>query len=183
VRSKRLHAELLGNDHTGPVYEVRQEAEGVAVGRAAFDSRSAERLAANGEPIILVRPETSTADVAGFALAGAVVKVRRPDALTVDAGKNESRQAMPVAPRPLTAGSPRTRRDSCARRPRGRPATLRFAAPAPTSELSYQGLPNNQIKFESARGAGSGFPLIGAGARSLCWVMVATLRCDKFNTK
>jgi hypothetical protein len=51
------------------------------------------------------------------------------------------------------------------------------------SELSYQGLPNNQIKFESARGAGSGFPLIGAGARSLCWVMVATLRCDKFNTK
>jgi len=53
-----------------------------------------------------------------------------------------------------------------ARRPRGRPATLRFAAPAPTSELSYQGLPNNQIKFESARGAGSGFPLIGAGARS-----------------
>jgi hypothetical protein len=36
---------------------------------------------------------------------------------------------------------------------------LRFAAPAPTSELSYQGLPNNQIKFESARGAGSGFPL------------------------
>ena len=86
-------------------------------------------------------------------------------------------------PRPLTAGSPRTRRDSCARRPRGRPATLRFAAPAPTSELSYQGLPNNQIKFESARGVGSGFPLIGAGARSLCWVMVATLRCDKFNTK
>jgi hypothetical protein len=60
---------------------------------------------------------------------------------------------------------------------------LRFAAPAPTSELSYQGLPNNQIKFESARGVGSGFPLIGAGARSLCWVMVATLRCDKFNTK
>ena len=85
-------------------------AEGVAVGRAAFDSRSAERLAASGEPIILVRPETSTADVAGFALAGAVVKVRRPDALTVDAGKNESRQAMPVAPRPLTAGSPRTAR-------------------------------------------------------------------------
>jgi pyruvate,orthophosphate dikinase len=48
-------------------------AEGVAVGRAAFDSRSAERLAASGEPIILVRPETSTADVAGFALAEGIV--------------------------------------------------------------------------------------------------------------
>jgi pyruvate,orthophosphate dikinase len=48
-------------------------AEGVAVGRAAFDSGSAERLAASGEPIILVRPETSTADVAGFALADGIV--------------------------------------------------------------------------------------------------------------
>ncbi len=48
-------------------------AEGVAVGRAVFDSGSAERLATSGEPTILVRPETSTADVAGFALAEGIV--------------------------------------------------------------------------------------------------------------
>ncbi len=48
-------------------------AEGVAVGRAAFDSGSAERLAASGEPVILIRPETSTADVAGFALSDGIV--------------------------------------------------------------------------------------------------------------
>jgi hypothetical protein len=34
-------------------------AAGVAVGCAAFDSESAERLAAGGEPVILMRPETS----------------------------------------------------------------------------------------------------------------------------
>jgi hypothetical protein len=109
----------------------------------------------------------------------------RMSAASVRAGTTVTVQPLPASWRRMLrlTGSPRTRRDSCARRPRGRPATLRFAAPAPTSELSYQGLPNNQIKFESARGVGSGFPLIGAGARSLCWVMVATLRCDKFNTK
>nr|WP_041757121.1 PEP/pyruvate-binding domain-containing protein [Bradyrhizobium sp. ORS 278] len=42
---------------------------GVAAGRAAFDSASAERLAAAGDPVILIRPDTSTADVAGFAAA------------------------------------------------------------------------------------------------------------------
>jgi len=46
---------------------------GVAVGRAAFDSESAERLAAGGEPVILMRPETTTADVAGFAVSAGVV--------------------------------------------------------------------------------------------------------------
>ncbi|HEY8336318.1 MAG TPA: PEP/pyruvate-binding domain-containing protein, partial [Tardiphaga sp.] len=40
---------------------------GIAVGRAAFDSTSAQRLADAGEPVILLRPDTSTADVAGFA--------------------------------------------------------------------------------------------------------------------
>jgi pyruvate,orthophosphate dikinase len=46
---------------------------GIAVGRAAFDSFSAERLAAGGDPIILVRPDTSTADVAGFAVSAGIV--------------------------------------------------------------------------------------------------------------
>jgi pyruvate,orthophosphate dikinase len=46
---------------------------GVALGRAAFDAESAARLAANGDPVILVRPDTSTADVAGFAVASGIV--------------------------------------------------------------------------------------------------------------
>jgi pyruvate,orthophosphate dikinase len=46
---------------------------GIAVGRAAFDSVSAKRLAASGNPVILVRPDTSTADVSGFAIAAGIV--------------------------------------------------------------------------------------------------------------
>ena len=46
---------------------------GVAVGRAAFDSDGATRLAASGNPVILVRPDTSTADVAGFAVSAGIV--------------------------------------------------------------------------------------------------------------
>ncbi|MGJ4997014.1 PEP/pyruvate-binding domain-containing protein [Bradyrhizobium sp. HKCCYLS3077] len=46
---------------------------GVATGRAAFDSASAERLAATGDPVILIRHDTSTADVAGFAAASGIV--------------------------------------------------------------------------------------------------------------
>lgn len=45
---------------------------GVAVGRAAFDSASATRLAEN-DPVILVRPDTSTADVAGFAASDGII--------------------------------------------------------------------------------------------------------------
>lgn len=46
---------------------------GIAVGRAAFDSASAQRLAACGDPVILMRPDTSTADVGGFAVATGIV--------------------------------------------------------------------------------------------------------------
>jgi len=46
---------------------------GIAVGRAAFDPESAARLAASGDPIILVRPDSSTADVAGFAVSSGIV--------------------------------------------------------------------------------------------------------------
>jgi pyruvate,orthophosphate dikinase len=46
---------------------------GIAVGRTAYDTASAKRLAAGGDPVILVRPDTSTADVAGFAAAVGIV--------------------------------------------------------------------------------------------------------------
>lgn len=46
---------------------------GLAAGRVAFDAESAKRLAASGEPVILMRPDTSTADVAGFAVAAGIV--------------------------------------------------------------------------------------------------------------
>jgi pyruvate,orthophosphate dikinase len=46
---------------------------GVAVGRAAFCAEAAARMAADGDPVILLRPETSTADIAGFAAASGIV--------------------------------------------------------------------------------------------------------------
>lgn len=46
---------------------------GVAVGRAAFDSASAERLASCGDPVVLVRPDMSTDDVAGLAVSAGIV--------------------------------------------------------------------------------------------------------------
>ena len=46
---------------------------GVAVGRAAFDTDAAERLAARGDSVILLRPDTSTADVGGFAVSEGIV--------------------------------------------------------------------------------------------------------------
>jgi pyruvate,orthophosphate dikinase len=56
-----------------PVARGISASPGVAAGRAAFDSASAARLAAAGDPVILVRPDTSTADVAGFAAAAGIV--------------------------------------------------------------------------------------------------------------
>jgi pyruvate,orthophosphate dikinase len=46
---------------------------GIAVGRAAFDSDTASSFAAAAEPVILLRPDTTTADVAGFASAAGIV--------------------------------------------------------------------------------------------------------------
>lgn len=56
-----------------PVARGIGASEGVAVGRVAFDSGSAQRLADRGDNVILVRPDTSTADVAGFAVAAGIV--------------------------------------------------------------------------------------------------------------
>ncbi len=46
---------------------------GVASGRIALDSETAARLASGGEPVILVRREPSTDDVAGFNVAAGIL--------------------------------------------------------------------------------------------------------------
>lgn len=46
---------------------------GIAVGRAAFDASGVARLAANGDPVIFVRPDTNTADVADFAVSDGIL--------------------------------------------------------------------------------------------------------------
>ena len=60
-------------DMHDPAAQATGASAGIAVGRAAFDSASAERLSAGGDPIILVRPDTSTADVAGFAASAGIL--------------------------------------------------------------------------------------------------------------
>jgi pyruvate,orthophosphate dikinase len=55
--------------HPAPVARGIGAAGGVAVGRAAFDTPSAERLAASGDSVVLVRPDIDTSDVAGLAAA------------------------------------------------------------------------------------------------------------------
>jgi pyruvate, orthophosphate dikinase len=62
---------LAGDD--APVAVGIGASGGIATGRAAFDAASAQRLAASGEPVILMRPDTSTEDVAGFAVAAGIV--------------------------------------------------------------------------------------------------------------
>ncbi len=56
-----------------PVIRGTGASAGIAVGRAAFDPEGAARLVASGEPVILVRPDTTTADVGGFAIAAGIV--------------------------------------------------------------------------------------------------------------
>jgi pyruvate,orthophosphate dikinase len=46
---------------------------GVAVGLAAFDAATAERLAASGDPVVLLRSDIDTADVKGLAAAAGIV--------------------------------------------------------------------------------------------------------------
>jgi pyruvate, orthophosphate dikinase len=49
---------------------------GVATGRAVFAAAGAAHQAFAGDPVILVRPDTSTADIAGFAVAAGIVTAR-----------------------------------------------------------------------------------------------------------
>jgi pyruvate,orthophosphate dikinase len=64
----RLARQRLTDVHE-PAARGTPASAGIAVGRIAFDSATAERMSAGGDPVILVRPDTSTADVAGFAVA------------------------------------------------------------------------------------------------------------------
>ena len=56
-----------------PAAHATGASAGIAVGRATFDSASAERFAAGGDPVILVRPDISTADVGGFAVSAGIM--------------------------------------------------------------------------------------------------------------
>ncbi|MFZ5781884.1 MAG: pyruvate, phosphate dikinase [Pseudomonadota bacterium] len=56
-----------------PVAHAIAAAPGVASGRVAFTSDNAKRLAHGGEPVVLVRPDTSTEDIAGFAVAAGIL--------------------------------------------------------------------------------------------------------------
>ncbi len=46
---------------------------GVACGRIACDGETARRMAESGDPVVLVRPDTSTADVIGFSVAAGIL--------------------------------------------------------------------------------------------------------------
>lgn len=60
-------------DDATPAAHAISAAPGVASGRTAFSSARAKALAATGEPVILVRPDTSTDDVAGIAVAKGIL--------------------------------------------------------------------------------------------------------------
>ncbi|MFI4933808.1 MAG: PEP/pyruvate-binding domain-containing protein [Caulobacterales bacterium] len=60
-------------DQVAPLAVGTPAAPGVASGRAAFDSPSAKRLAAGGEPAILVRREPATEDIEGFIAAAGIL--------------------------------------------------------------------------------------------------------------
>jgi pyruvate,orthophosphate dikinase len=60
-------------DERKPVAQGLGAAAGVASGRAAFDSESAKRLVASGDRVILVRPDISTADIAGLAVCDGII--------------------------------------------------------------------------------------------------------------
>jgi pyruvate,orthophosphate dikinase len=63
-------------DPPPPLAQGIAAAPGVASGPIALDVASAQRSAAAGMPAILVREDTSTADVEGFAVAAGVLTVR-----------------------------------------------------------------------------------------------------------
>lgn len=65
--------EVSLRDADDPVITGIGASGGIAVGRAVFDSDSAQQLAAAGDPAVLMRPDTNTADVAGFVAAAGIV--------------------------------------------------------------------------------------------------------------
>ena len=60
-------------DEATPAASAISAAPGVASGRVTFSSARAKALADGGDAVILVRPDTSTEDVAGFAVADGIL--------------------------------------------------------------------------------------------------------------
>ena len=60
-------------DKASPIARAQPAAPGVATGRIAFDSLRAKAFASNNQPVILLRHDTSTEDVAGFAVADGIL--------------------------------------------------------------------------------------------------------------
>jgi pyruvate,orthophosphate dikinase len=77
LRAKALDLEATAatrfSDEAEPIARGNGASPGVGSGRVAFDSVRAAEVAKFGDPIILVRPETSTEDIAGFALAAGIL--------------------------------------------------------------------------------------------------------------
>jgi pyruvate,orthophosphate dikinase len=76
-RAKELDLEATAitrfSGNAGAAARGKAASAGVASGRVVFDSERAGEIAKLGDPIILVRPETSTEDIAGFALAAGIL--------------------------------------------------------------------------------------------------------------
>ena len=60
-------------DAGAPIARGTGASAGIAVGRAAFDTAGAARLASGGDAVILVRPNANTGDIAGFATSVGIV--------------------------------------------------------------------------------------------------------------
>ena len=58
-----------------PLAKAMPASPGMASGRIALDSNAAERTVADGDPVILIRREPSTDDVAGFNVAAGILTV------------------------------------------------------------------------------------------------------------
>ncbi len=69
IRRVRVH----GGDETAEVCRALPASMGVATGPIALDTEAATRLAHEGRPPVLVRPDTATEDIAGMAVAAGVL--------------------------------------------------------------------------------------------------------------
>lgn len=77
ARAKEIDLDHVGvarfGDKAPAVATATSASPGVATGRVAFDTARAKALAAGEEPVILVRHDVSTEDVAGFAVVTGIL--------------------------------------------------------------------------------------------------------------
>lgn len=77
TRAKEIDLDHVGitrfADNAPAIARATSASPGVATGRIAFDSARAKELAGEKEPVILVRRDTSTEEVAGFAVASGIL--------------------------------------------------------------------------------------------------------------